>query len=77
MPRLRRKRKERRSDFLKSLVRFLADPTRKFWMHTSQYIAIRCGEHEALLKDREAGSLQRAVLSPRTQISTERKPNGC
>ena len=63
MPRLKRRRKERRSDFLKSLAKFLADEARTLWFYGSRFIAIkRRGEHEAHLRDRETGILQKAVL---------------
>lgn len=62
MPRLRRRRKTRTSDFGRSLTRFLADPLRKLWVYGSRYIAVRTADGDALLKDREAGTIQRAVL---------------
>jgi len=62
MPRLKRRRKQRRSDFERSLARFLADPARKMWFHGSRFVAIRTGEHEASLKDREAGRLVSVML---------------
>jgi len=66
MPRLKRKRRERKSDFAKSLARFLAAGTRRLWFYGNRFIALRTGRYEALLRDKHGEPRhQKVVLMPR------------
>ena len=48
MPRLRRKPKQKRTDFVRALAEFLRSE-RKLWF-CGRYIAVRCGKKAAYLK---------------------------
>ena len=65
MPRLKRKRRERKSDFEKGLAKFIADGTRKLWFYGGRFVALRSGRYEALLRDKEEGIHRKVVLIPR------------
>jgi len=72
MPRLRRRRKERKSDLEKSLARFLADGSRKFWTHDrSRFVAIRTGEHQASVRDKQTGQIVLAALRRKAARQSE------
>jgi hypothetical protein len=64
MPRVRKRRKERASDFMRSLAKFLADPQRTLYFFGAKYLAIkrRGVIGEAGLRDQQTGQHYRAVL---------------
>ena len=61
MPRLRRKKKNRKVEFTRSLARFLKDPLKKLWFF-GNFAAVRRGEHSAYLKNITDGSIKLTVL---------------
>jgi hypothetical protein len=73
MPRVKLKRKVRKLDFMKSLIRFLKDGSRNFFVFEGRVIGVRDGEnkHAATMRYNEAGELAyyKAMLVPR-------KPDG-
>ena len=68
MPRVMRKRKALKSDFKKSLVRFLKDGARNFFIFNGRLAGIRDRENKnaASMRFNEAGELAyyKAVLVP-------------
>jgi len=70
MPRLKLKRKVRKLDFKKSLVRFLKDERRNFFIFERRLVGIRNGKNEARMIYNETGerASYKAVLVQATAV---------